>query len=195
MTKINLSKEAAFKIRVYAFFKENRSLGKILTVRHFMAEKIPRSTVYRILKRSEYERKQGSGQTPKKMTKSASSSQYKFDISQQMVSKLLKKLQITPNKNLKIPDRTETQKKVARVKCGNLFLKNPNISWILDDESYFTLSHDIINGNDIFTEVILLQHQQVQNIPQLRNLSINYLFVWSFQRKVFRHQSYEKLDL
>ena len=34
----------------------------------------------------------------------------KFDISQQMVSKLLKKLQITPRKKMKIPDRTEEQK-------------------------------------------------------------------------------------
>ena len=71
MTIINSSKEEALRIRAYAFFNENRSLGKIFTVRHFMAEKVPRSTVYRILKRSEYfppERKQGSGQTPKKMT-------------------------------------------------------------------------------------------------------------------------------
>ena len=67
-----------------------------------------------------------------------------------MVSKLLKKLQITPRKKMKIPDRTEEQKKVARVKCRNLYLKNPNISWILDDESYFTLRHGKINGNDIF---------------------------------------------
>ncbi|RNA32566.1 WD repeat-containing 64-like [Brachionus plicatilis] len=74
-----------------------------------MAEKIPRSTVYRILKRK---RKQGSGQTPKKMTKlqlkklkkafdhkdniSQRQAAKKFDISQQMVSNLLKKLQITP---------------------------------------------------------------------------------------------------
>ncbi|RNA22392.1 hypothetical protein BpHYR1_038304 [Brachionus plicatilis] len=70
---------------------------------------------------------------------------------------------------MKIPDRTETQKKVARVKFRNLYIKNPNISWILDDESYFTLSH-----------VTLLQHKQVQSIPQLRNLSRNNLFGLSF---------------
>ena len=51
---------------------------------------------------------------------------------------------------MKIPDRTEEQKKVARAQCRNLYLKNPNISWILDDESYLTLSHGKINGNDIF---------------------------------------------
>ncbi|RNA44854.1 tripeptidyl-peptidase 2 [Brachionus plicatilis] len=66
------NKKEALRIRMYAFSNENRSLGKIFTVRQLMAEKIPRSTVYRILKRSEYcspERKQGSGQTPKKITK------------------------------------------------------------------------------------------------------------------------------
>ncbi|RNA23548.1 hypothetical protein BpHYR1_030789 [Brachionus plicatilis] len=33
----------------------------------------------------------------------------KFDISQQIISKLLKKLQITSRKKMKIPDGTETQ--------------------------------------------------------------------------------------
>ncbi|RNA43149.1 hypothetical protein BpHYR1_020691 [Brachionus plicatilis] len=57
MTKINSSKDEALRIRVYAFFNENRSLGKIFTVRHFMAKKFQGVL------------KQGSGQTPKKMTK------------------------------------------------------------------------------------------------------------------------------
>ncbi|RNA20036.1 glucosylceramidase 4, partial [Brachionus plicatilis] len=80
------------------------------------------------------QRKQGYGQTPKKMTKvqlnklkkafdhkdniSQRKAAKKFDISQKMVSKLLKKLQITLRKTMKIPDRTETRienrKKVAR---------------------------------------------------------------------------------
>jgi hypothetical protein len=32
-------------------------------------------------------------------------------------------------------------------KCDIIYLKNPGISWILDDETYFTLSHSTINGN------------------------------------------------
>ncbi|RMZ93991.1 hypothetical protein BpHYR1_024105, partial [Brachionus plicatilis] len=72
---------------------------------------------------------------------------------------------------MKIPDRTKTQKKVARVKCRNLYLKNSNISWILYDESYFILSH-----------VTLRQHHQIQNIPQLSILSRNNLFGWSLMR-------------
>jgi len=51
---------------------------------------------------------------------------------------------------MRIPSRTEKQKIAARAKCGNLYLKNPNISWVLDDESYFTLRHSTVNGNGTF---------------------------------------------
>ena len=51
---------------------------------------------------------------------------------------------------MKIPKRTEKQKIQGRTKCGNLYLKNQSVFWILDDESYFTLSHSTINGNDTF---------------------------------------------
>jgi hypothetical protein len=193
MTKINATKEESLRIRVYKFFNENKSLGKMFTVRHFMAEQVPRSTIYNILKRSEYfstERKQGSGPIAKKITKvqlnklkkafdhkdniSQSQAAKKFDITQQYVSNLLEKLQITPRKKMKIPERTEVQKKVARAKCGNLYLKNPNISWILDDESYFTLSHGKINGNDIFYT------SNVSSTPT----SIKYTPVKKFEQKL-----------
>ncbi|RNA29361.1 hypothetical protein BpHYR1_047942 [Brachionus plicatilis] len=72
MTKKNSSKEEALRICVYAFFNENRSLGKIFTMSYFMAEKIPRK------------RKQGSGQTPKKMTKPF---EHKDNISQRQAAK------------------------------------------------------------------------------------------------------------
>ena len=37
---------------------------------------------------------------------------------------------------------------MARSKCGNFYLKNPNISWILEDETYFTLSYSTVSGNN-----------------------------------------------
>jgi primosomal protein N' len=74
----------------------------------------------------------------------------KFECSQSMVSKVLKQNNIQVRHKTKIPERTEKQKQMARSKCGNLNLKNPNISWVLDDESYFTLSHSSINGNNFF---------------------------------------------
>ncbi|RNA13103.1 hypothetical protein BpHYR1_006666 [Brachionus plicatilis] len=49
---VRLNNEEALRIPVYAFFNEKRSLGKIFTVTHFSPD-----------------RKQGSGQTSKKMTK------------------------------------------------------------------------------------------------------------------------------
>ncbi|RNA05398.1 glucosylceramidase 4 [Brachionus plicatilis] len=156
MTKINSYEEEAISIRVYA--KEARIWSNTEKNENIFIQHI--STTQQAKKGFDHKDNISQRQVANK-----------FDISQQMVSKLFKKLQITPKKKMKILDRTETQKKVARVKCRNLNLKNPNISWILDDESYITLSH-----------VTLLQHQQVQNIPQLRDLSRNYLFGWSFMR-------------
>ena len=39
---------------MYNFFNENKSLGKIDTMRHFVAEKCPRRTIYAILERCEH---------------------------------------------------------------------------------------------------------------------------------------------
>ena len=51
---------------------------------------------------------------------------------------------------MRIPSRTDQQKSVARTKCGNLYKRNRNISWVFDDESYFTFSHSTISGNNIY---------------------------------------------
>ena len=45
-----------------------------------------------------------------------------------------------------IPGRTVAQIKAARPKCAALYRKYRLKNWILDDESYFTLSHSSING-------------------------------------------------
>jgi hypothetical protein len=74
----------------------------------------------------------------------------KFNISQQRVCQTMQNNGICARKKMRMPSRTEQQKTVARDKCGNLYLKNQGISWVLDDESYFTLSHSTINGNGIF---------------------------------------------
>ncbi len=73
-----------------------------------------------------------------------------------------------------IPERTESQKQVARSKCGNLYLKNPNISWVLDDESYFTLNHNTINGNNIYYT------DDVSQTPS----SIKYATVENYEQKL-----------
>ena len=49
-----------------------------------------------------------------------------------------------------IPKRSDQQKAAARTKCSRLCQKFKNRKPIIDDESYFTLNHSSINGNDIF---------------------------------------------
>lgn len=46
--------------------------------------------------------------------------------------------------------RSEKQKSLAKTKCGRLYRKFHNRQFILDDESYFTLSHSGIGGNGEF---------------------------------------------
>ena len=46
--------------------------------------------------------------------------------------------------------RTEAQKAIIRAKCGRLYRKFHNLDWVMDDESYFTLKHSTINGNNNF---------------------------------------------
>ncbi len=169
MVAKSLTKQETLRIRVYEFFEKNIELGKTYTVDHFAAEQVPRRTIYNILSRRECfpaTRKSGSGSIKEKLTQrqinqlikdfdhkatiSQRQAARKFDISQLMVHKILKKNHITCRKKMKIPSRTDAQKISARTKCGNLYLNNRNISWIIDDESYFTLSHSTINGNNNF---------------------------------------------
>ena len=49
-----------------------------------------------------------------------------------------------------IPLRTDKQKAIIRTRVGQIFRKFKNRAWILDDESYFTLSHSTINGNGYY---------------------------------------------
>ena len=73
----------------------------------------------------------------------------KFHVS--LVNKTLKtKTEIRCKKKKKIPERTDAQKQKARERCGKLFRKFQVFSWIIDDESYFTLKHSTISGNDNF---------------------------------------------
>ena len=58
-------------------------------------------------------------------------------------------------KKQKIPNRSDQQKLVNRVKCATLYRKYRDREWILDDESYFTKSHSTINGNDNFYSDII----------------------------------------
>ena len=63
---------------------------------------------------------------------------------------LATKTSIRHHKKQTIPDRTDQQRALAKIKCGRLLRKFPNVAFILDDESYFTISHSSVNGNGGF---------------------------------------------
>ena len=54
---------------------------------------------------------------------------------------------------------SERQKLLAQPKCRRLYLKYRDVDFILDDESYFTLSNTTLAGNDRFYS------DQVENTP------------------------------
>ena len=53
MTRYAKSKQEALRERVYKFYLENQSRGKNFTVLHFKAEKLSKSTIYRIIQCAE----------------------------------------------------------------------------------------------------------------------------------------------
>ena len=171
MGKIIKSNQEMARERVYKFYLENRNRGKNFTVKHFNAENIAKSTIYDIIDRAEDEkgpkRVSGSGRVAKKMPKAKVSKlkamfdhkdgvsqrqvARKFSISQTYVCKILKnKSEIRYRKKQIIPARSEKQKAKIKTLCGRLYRKFSQFTWVIDDESYFTLKHSTINGNDGF---------------------------------------------
>ena len=62
------SKQEAFRERVYKFYLENQPRGKNFTFLHFKAEKMSKSTIYRIIQSAENilgSKRTGSGRKPK----------------------------------------------------------------------------------------------------------------------------------
>ena len=61
---------------------------------------------------------------------------------------LMKHTEIRCRKKKTIPKRSEVQRQNIKTRCGHLYRKFKNHLWVIDDESYFTLTHSTINGND-----------------------------------------------
>ena len=153
------------------FWKENRHKGKKFVVKHFLEEKIPRSTVYRLIKCAEQgetgERRVGSGRPIKVATKSTiqcirnffnnssgkSQKQVatKLNYSRQHVGRMIKKYtNIKSRKKTGKPKKTDMQLKRMRPKCRKLYQKYKDHVFIMDDESYFTLSNITLAEKDRF---------------------------------------------
>ena len=158
---------------VYHFYEENHEKGKEFTANHFLAKGVGRSTIYGIISRydkgigfTRRVRKCVAPKMPPKRVKrlkayfnykdgvSQRKAAKKFGISQPYVNKLLKSAQhggmVKCRKKIEIPDRSESQISKAKTKCRILTEKYAKHDWILDDESYFTLDHSSIVGNDNF---------------------------------------------
>lgn len=156
---------------IYEFYLANKSRGKLFTLEHFSHVKITKRSVYRILERAEnesgYKRVPGSGRVAKIMTpKGIKRLKTMFDHSDRIsttqaarkfkcthphiIKTLAKHTNINAYRKQGIPDRLESQK--GRIKTGidRVYRKFQGKSVILDDESYFTLSHSTINGNDTY---------------------------------------------
>ncbi|MFK0731134.1 MAG: hypothetical protein ACIWVG_08205, partial [Gloeotrichia echinulata HAB0833] len=63
---------------------------------------------------------------------------------------MLKRAKIQVRKKKIIPERNEKQVAEAKSKCRVLTEKYHKKTWLLDDESYFTLSNSTLSGNDIY---------------------------------------------
>lgn len=157
--------------RVYEFYELHKQKGKKFTADHFMAELVPKSTVYDIIRRFEsgknHELKRGRGRKPKIMTTtkvkqlvnmfddndgiSYRQAARKFNCHFTYIGKtLVSKTQIKCRKKMKIPLRNDDQMRRARTRCSALYRKLLSASCVMDDEAYFLLSHANISGNDRF---------------------------------------------
>lgn len=165
------SKQEQKRKQIYEFYLANRSRGKPFTLEHFKHFNISRRGIYKILKRadndSRHERVRGSGRVAKIMTpKSIKRLKTMFDHSDRVstrqaarkfrctqphiVKTLAKYTDIAVYKKQNIPDRKDCQKERIKKCIDRLYRNSQGKSIILDDESYFTLSHSTINGNDIY---------------------------------------------
>ena len=165
------SKQESVRKHVYNFYIDNKSMGKKFTVNHFLAEKIPQSTIYDIIQRAEnetgYERAPGSGRVAKIMNSgnierliedfdhndsiSQTQAARKYGCSQKHISTTLAtKTTIRVRKKTPIPKRNDEQKRQAKFKCGRLYRNFRGLNWVIDDETYLTLAHTTINGNNLF---------------------------------------------
>ena len=166
-----MAKQEEVRKRIYEFYLNNKLLGKKFIVAHFNAEKVPRSTIYEIIKRVEndsgYKRVQESGRVAKIMTPkgikrlktifdhsdrvSMRQAGQKYGCSHSHIIKTLAKYtDIKSYKKQGIPHRQENQNERIKTGIDRLYRDFKGKLLIFDDESYFTLSHTTINGNSTY---------------------------------------------
>jgi hypothetical protein len=74
-----------------------------------------------------------------------------YNCNQSTISRILKqKTNVRVFKKKRRPFRTPTQKKAMRPKCRKMGKIYENLDFLMDDESYFTLTNSTLAGNDRF---------------------------------------------
>lgn len=151
--------------RVAQFYQNHRELGKKYTVKHFLEEGIPKSTVYSVLKRVDdgetLERQPGSGRKAKKMTQSKISNvkrdledkvgssvrvlARKYKISKSYLHRVVaNKCGLTYYRRKRASLQTEAQKTKIKSRCMRLYrgplASSARAEIVMDDESYFGFS-------------------------------------------------------
>jgi transposase len=154
------------------FYNENCSKGKLFTVNHFKNMKIPRRTIYDIIKRLEknisLKRKVGSGRKAWKVNKKnrkkivslvngkSGNSQRKlgkkFGVSHNHIGRILKKEGVKYYKRQNAPYVSEKQKATQKSRLMKLKKRIMNEAKhndiVIDDESYFGLTGYDQPGNE-----------------------------------------------
>ena len=208
-----MMKHTELKKTVEIFFKKNKKIGRKAIFDHFIQHGVPQRTLHFWLNKLErggtLERQKGSGRPIKIATKSniatikrmfnhrSGRSQKvaaaKFNTSQPYISTILKKYtNIKCRKKIKKPLMTELQKKAARPKCRHLLAKYFDVDFILDDESYFTLSNTSLAGNDRFySDNVYLTPHSVKNKYKAKNEAKLLVYVVIAQRGMSKVKFFE----
>ena len=148
---------------MYAFYKLNKDKGERFIKNHFLTEGYSKRTINRFINDVKNAvplgRKKGSGKKPifntsvyrerlkkfldHKRCVSQRKVASKLNCSTRTVSRMLKsfKKPIRCFKRTKRPKRTLLQKAFARPKCRRMYMKYRQHEFVMDDESYFTLSN------------------------------------------------------
>jgi len=184
----------SIKIDLQKFVKKHANYTKTQIVDHFLALDYNKRSLQRwlscILQKQSLKRKPGSGRPAKIATKrnlgkikkmvdhkdgcSQKRVAATFGCCHQYVSRILKKrLGVKCYKKIKKPAMTPEQKKRTRPKCRKM-AKLYKDEDIIDDESYFTLTHSSLAGNDRFYS------SDIQKTPD----DVKYKFKSKFEPKL-----------
>ncbi len=102
----------------------------------------------------------------------------RFKCDQSFICKTLqRKTSIKCRHKKKIPKRTDDQKANNKTLGGRLYRNSQNISFVLDDESYFTLTNSTINGNNVFYSSDVSKTPPMLNTKHIKNSNPSCLFI------------------